>query len=82
MATQEKRGLDTLIGDALSAADIYLATALNVLAPLSDDKLPLSPRARPIFTATDADILAALTPRVLALRDRIYDRHLTLPVEL
>ncbi|MFT5392432.1 MAG: glutathione S-transferase [Gammaproteobacteria bacterium] len=82
MATQEKRGLDTLIGDALSAADIYLATALNVLAPLSDDKLPLSERARPIFTATDADIVTALTPRILALRDRIYDRHLTLPVEL
>jgi hypothetical protein len=37
---------------------------------------------RRMFTATDPATLAATTPALLSLRDRVYEGHLTLPVDL
>ena len=71
-----------LAGNSVTAADIYWATACSVLAPLPDEQLPLTDAARKVFTCTDADILEAMTPRLLAHRNRIYQDYLTLPVEL
>ncbi|MBT6272584.1 MAG: hypothetical protein HOI95_00430 [Chromatiales bacterium] len=82
LEAQLARGRSYFFGVALSALDIYWATAANVLAPLPQDQLPLSERARPIFTTMDTALLQALTPRLLAHRDRVYADHLRLPVEL
>ena len=70
-----------LFGEQLSAADIYWATACNVLAPLDESQMTLGD-TRALFTATDPDILKALTTRLLEHRDRIYKSHLELPVAL
>lgn len=71
-----------LAGNSLTAVDIYWATACNVLAPLPGEQLPLSDAARKVFTCTDADILEAMSPRLLSHRERVYQDYLTLPVEL
>jgi glutathione S-transferase len=70
-----------LMGE-LSALDIYWATFCNLVSPLPADALPLPDAMRPMFTAREPETLAALTPALLALRDRVYERHLRLPVEL
>jgi glutathione S-transferase len=74
-------GGEYLMG-ALSALDVYWATFCNLVAPLAPEQLPMPEAMRPMFTASDPETLAALTPALLALRDRVYERHLRLPVEL
>ncbi len=82
MQSQEACGQEYLVGSQLTAADIYLAKAFNLLAPLPPAQLPISDDVRVLFTASDPGIVGALTPRLLALRDRIYAAHLRLPMEL
>jgi glutathione S-transferase len=66
----------------LSALDVYWATFCNLVAPLPPDQLPMPEALRPMFTASEPATLAALTPELLALRDRVYEHHLRLPIEL
>jgi glutathione S-transferase len=75
------RGGEYLLGE-LTALDVYWATFCNLVAPLPPDLLAMPEAMRPMFTASDPEALAALTPALLALRDRVYERHLRLPVEL
>ena len=74
-------GGEYLMGE-LSALDVYWATFCNLVSPLPAEDLPLPDAMRPMFTAREPETLAALTPALLALRDRVYERHLRLPVEL
>jgi glutathione S-transferase len=78
----QAEGSPYLVGETVSAADIYWACACNVLAPLPPEQLPILDKMRPIFEATDPDLLAALTDRLRTHRDFIYANHLTLPAEL
>jgi glutathione S-transferase len=79
---QLQRGGKYLMGDALSALDIYLATFLNIIAPLPPELLPRSPFLSAITSAVDPEVARILAPRLLAHRDRIYREHLELPVVL
>ena len=76
-----KSGGRYLLGE-LSALDVYWATFCNLLKPLPPDLLPLPEARRPIFTATEPEIIEALTAPLLELRDRVYRDHLTLPMEI
>ena len=78
---QRARGSDYLLGDALSVADLYWATFAVMLKPLPEDKCPMLPSQRAMYTARDAVLLAALDPILLEHRDRVYERHLELPVD-
>ena len=77
----QKSGGRYLLGE-LSALDVYWATFCNLLKPLPPDLLPLPEARRPMFTATEPEIIDALTAPLLELRDRVYREHLTLPMEL
>jgi glutathione S-transferase len=79
---QRGSGRDFLVGDRLSAADVYWATFCNLIAPLPPPQLPLPENVRAMFTANEPEIRAALDPALLAHRDRIYQQYLKLPVEL
>ena len=79
--TLEKSGGEYLLGE-LSALDIYWATFCNILSPLPPDRLPLPKTMRAVFASAEPEVTAALAPELLALRDRVYERHLELPVEL
>jgi glutathione S-transferase len=78
---QRRGGSDYLLGRALSVADIYWATFATMLQPLPEAQCPMNPAMRVSYTARDPVLLAALDPILLEHRDRIYERHLELPVD-
>ena len=80
LAAQRKAGSDYLIGTQLSAADIYWATFAAMLRPLPDALCPMSEMMRGAYSSLTPSIEAALDPALLAHRDRIYERHLELPL--
>ncbi len=75
-------GRDYLLGDALSALDIYWATFANLFTPLSVAELPFHGMMREAYTCKDAQILEAITPALRAHQTKIYRTHLELPVPL
>jgi glutathione S-transferase len=79
---QREAGSRYLMGESLSALDVYWATFCNLIAPLPEDLLPMPPQMRPMFTATDPEILSILPGGLLEHRDFIYREHLELPVPL
>ncbi|HXU02457.1 MAG TPA: glutathione S-transferase C-terminal domain-containing protein [Polyangia bacterium] len=71
-----------LVGGALSAADICLATALGVLAPLSHAECPMLPDFRRTYETWAPEIAGAVAPSLIAHRDYVYRQHLLLPVQV
>ena len=82
LKARHEAGSDYLVGAALTAADVYLATAMALFKPLSQDVCEMVPATRAAFEALDAPTVAALDPVLLAHRDMMYARHLALPLQL
>jgi glutathione S-transferase len=80
LAERLSNGRDYLVGDRLSAADIHAAAALGVLQPLPDEVCPTLPVFRHACETIDEDVKALVPTSLRAHRDRMYERHLTLPV--
>ena len=59
-----------LFFEQLSALDLYCAACINALLPLPDSIRPLPARARAAFGWLDERVAAAITPALLAHRDR------------
>ncbi len=73
-------GSEYFLGDALTALDIYAATATSLFDPLDDARCPMMDMIRQTFESMKGELEV---PRALiAHRDRIYERHLELPVQL
>jgi glutathione S-transferase len=81
LRAQRDRGRETLVGDALSAADIAWACFAALLQPLPEALCPMSAGMRASYTARHPRILEALDPILLEHRDRVYERALELPVQ-
>jgi len=73
-------GRDYLVGDHFSAADIHAVAAMGILQPLPEELCPTLPVFRHACETIDDDVKALVPPVLRAHRDRIYQRHLTLPV--
>jgi glutathione S-transferase len=71
VARQRAAGSPDLVGARLTAADIYLAATLGSMAPPAQGVRPIIKALRPVFEHLDPEIAAALTPALLAHRDRI-----------
>ena len=82
MFSERIAGRQYLLGDALTALDIYWATFSNLIIPLAENVLPALPMIRAAYTCRDDDILGAVSGELLALRQRVYETHLELPVPL
>jgi glutathione S-transferase len=82
LRAQREADREFLVGDALSAADIYWATFCNLISPLPNERMELPDAVRKGFTAEDPKVRLALDPLLLEHRDTIYGRYLPLPVEL
>jgi hypothetical protein len=52
-----------------------------MLEPLPEALCPMGPAQRAMYTARDPVLTEALDPILLEHRDRIYQRHLELPVD-
>lgn len=76
-------GRQYALGTALTALDLYVATAIAPLAPMSEELCPdTHPIVRHAFATASPDLSRAIPPVLVAHRDRIYARHLELPVHL
>ena len=82
LKAQHAAGSPYFIGDALTAADVYAATAMALFKPLSQEVCEMVPATRAAFEALDPPTAAALDPVLLAHRDMMYARHLALPLKL
>jgi glutathione S-transferase len=80
--SQRRSGSRFFIGDRLSALDIYWAAFAALIKPLPDELCKMSPGFRRTYTCTDATIMSAASPQLLAHRDFVYHQFLELPVDL
>jgi len=79
LAAQNAAGRDFLIGDRLSALDIYWATFAGSIDPLPTELCPnMPPEMRAGYTNPELKALAG--PALFALRDRVYRDHIGLPM--
>jgi glutathione S-transferase len=81
LKAQRARGIDYLVGDRVSAVDIYWTAFANLVAPLPPEQCPMPDAYRPGFTAREPEIVAALDPVLLAHRDRIFAAYFRSPME-
>ena len=82
LKAQHARGSDYFVGATLTAADVYVATAMGLFKPFPQEVCEMVPATRAAFEALDAPTAAALDPVLLAHRDMMYARHLAMPLSL
>ena len=75
------QGSQYLVGQQISAVDVYWATFAAMLKPMPDDLCPMPAPMRASYAALPPEVAAELDPALLEHRDRIYAKHLKLPVE-
>jgi len=81
MKQQAAQGREYLVGDSVTAADIYWANFAGMVKPLAERDNPMPAYMRDTYQAKDEATLACITPRLEALRDRVYERHIRLPLD-
>ena len=74
LKAQHWAGSPYFIGTALSAADVYAATAMALFRPLAADHCAMDAATRAAFETRDDVSDAALDPVLLAHRDMMYAR--------
>jgi glutathione S-transferase len=79
LALQNAAGRSFLVGEGLSALDIYWATFAGSIDPLPPELCPNMP-AEMRAGYTDPELKALGGPALFALRDRVYREHLRLPM--
>jgi glutathione S-transferase len=77
---QRAKGSRFLVGNDLTAADIYWASFSSMLQPLENDMCPMSDEMRKSRTPTHPMIIAAKDPILLEHRNEIFAKYLG-PVE-
>ena len=81
LASQKRAGRQYLVGDRFSAVDIYWATFCGLIDPMPVERCPMATSFRGSAYGNDnADVARALTPALLAHRDKVYEQHLELPI--
>ncbi len=81
LRSQRARGSRFLVGDTLSAVDIYWAAFANLFDPLPDALCPIPADSRPAFTNQDPVIGEALDKALLEHRDFVCEEFFRLPME-
>jgi glutathione S-transferase len=82
LAAQRATGSRYLVGDSLTAADIYCAALVAMFRPLANAQCAMEPSTRAAFENCDGATLAALDPMLFEHRDMMYREHLELPLSL
>lgn len=78
---QRRAGSDWLVGNQLSAADLYWATFAVMLKPLPPEQCPLPEWAQPLYDVSSHPSGLEFDPILLAHRDRVYCEYLPLPID-
>ena len=82
LKAQRDAGSRYYVGNAVTAVDIYSATAMALFGPLPHEECAMKPDTRVAFGALDAQTREALDPILFEHRDRMYAEHLALPLSL
>jgi glutathione S-transferase len=82
LRAQREAGSAFLLGDRLSALDIYWAAFAGLVEPLPPEYCPMSEAMRGQYTAAEPILREALDPALLEHRDAIYREYLEFPIEL
>ena len=82
LSQQRAGGSRYLIGDRLSALDIYWAASCGFFDPMPEDRCPMGTEFRQpnFYGSVNYEIDTALTSELRAHRDFIYEEHLQLPM--
>lgn len=80
LEAQRAAGRRFLVGERLSAADLYWATFAVLLVPLPHEVSPMPQYLRQMYTVTDERLLEAAGP-LIAHRDTVYEEFLELPMD-
>jgi glutathione S-transferase len=80
LVAQRQRGSRYLVGDALSAADLYWAAFAIMLEPMPEADCSLPPMLRAMYAAP-SPVREAAHPLLLEHRDFVYRAHLALPID-
>ncbi len=78
---QAARQHDYLVGDELSAADLYLANFLGMLDPLPEALNPMPEQMRRAYSYRSEALDAALDSSLCEHRERVYQRHINTPLD-
>ncbi len=83
LAGQQAQGKRFLVGETLSAADVYWAAFAALIDPLPDEKCkrPMAPAFRAMYESSSPEVRAAASPELLALRDSVYEEAVGLPLD-
>ena len=82
LRAQREAGRAWLVGDRLSALDLYWAAFAALIEPLPHEQCPMPDYLRAAYGASHPAIDAALDRALLDHRDAIYAEHLALPLDL
>lgn len=80
LRAQAERGRPFLVGDSLSALDLYWATFAVLVEPLPVELCAMPDWLRKSYTVEDPGLLSALDPALLTHRERVYRQYLELPI--
>jgi glutathione S-transferase len=78
---QREAGSDYLVGDRLSACDLHWAAFSQMVQPLTQAECPFPPGMRDMYDTMPPEVRAAGDPILIEHRDRIFARHIGLPME-
>jgi glutathione S-transferase len=78
---QRQSGSRFLIGNELSALDIYWAASAAMIQPLPPELCDMPRWLRTTYTANDPRVVEAVRPELLAHREFIYRQYLQLPLD-
>jgi glutathione S-transferase len=78
---QRERGSDYFVTDRLSACDLHWAAFAGFIAPLPPDLCPMPDFMRENYSHLTPELAAGLDPILLEHRDRVYQRHIKLPMD-
>ncbi len=78
---QHSGGSRFLIGNQLSALDIYWAASAAMIQPLPPELCDMPRWLRTTYTANDPRVVEAVRPELLAHREFIYREYLQLPLD-
>ncbi len=78
---QRQDGSHFLIGNELSALDIYWAASAAMIQPLPPELCDMPRWLRTTYTANDPRVVEAVRPELLEHRDFIYRQYLQLPLD-
>jgi glutathione S-transferase len=78
---QRARGISFLVGEHLSACDIYWACFSLMLRPPAHEMAPMPEAVRGLYATSDPPLDAALDEALVEHRDAIFRRYFKLPLD-